>query len=66
MQIIVVIICYDNSYIQKSEHYDLIKPLVLCFLLNVYVKRVFIFYYIFVLELLFLVKVINFFALPCG
>ena len=38
----------------------LIKPLVLCFLLNVYVKRVFIFYYIFVLELLFFVKVIFF------
>ena len=42
----------------------LIKPLVLCFLLNIYVKLVFIFYYIFVLELLFLVKTFNFFALP--
>ena len=47
-------------YSQKSEHYDA-NTLVLCFLLKVYVKCFFIFYYIFVLELLFLVKVINFF-----
>ena len=66
MQIVVVIICNDNSYIQKSGHYDANKTTGVVFSLNVYVKWVFIFYYIFILELLFFVKVINFFALPWG
>ena len=44
MQVIAVIICKNR----KSEHYGA-NTLVLCFLLNVYVKWFFIFYYIFVL-----------------
>ena len=53
-------------YFKNLNIMTLIKPLVMCFLLNVYVKWVFIFYYIFVLELLFFVKVINAFVLSWG
>ena len=44
----------------------LVEPLVLHFLLNVYVKWVFIFYYIFVLELLFLWRSLFFFCSAVG
>ena len=56
MQVIAVMITF---ILENLSIMTLLKPLVLCFLLNVCVKWVFIFYHIFVLELLFFVNVIK-------